>query len=870
MDCKTLTRRRFLENSLKSGVAAGLGLSAGPLHGTVAELTTPMNGWSLKVAGDAKEGFGVQLLFAGRAVAYHNGGGEFSGVFQNEERSVEDRVENWKASTWTGNTNRVTLQGQCALQNLNTTVFVEVAYECVTPHVVKKKIKLHQADMFLLFYQLSNRLETVDAPAKQWSFNRPDWQGGVLHEDYPAAGFRMKDGLCVGLLTDAGYRNEWTRILRRDGKPVKPGLTSVPDLNLYSGPSSADRRHGHCFIEQTFGEVTKQTSDEGSIKPVALPDAAAWTKLGGASLEQRGSVAILQTKGTEEGAVIPFALSGSAILSVAMEYRSNAPVALEVWRTDEQLHKVQDITLYNDVVPESRDGWTQFKTTVVVPGAEGLGSALFLSVGPNEQASTAETLSSAAKIEVRNLQVQQLATHREPYHRLEMDKPIEKTLFVFGDEAVPDAIRGYRLASQLYLADGLGFQGGDTEKVVYADLMMLCWVAGLESPRPIVAPSIWYSAAGEMYLRDSFYALNGIHNRELNERVFDLWGANQGVDGAINTLVEPNMANLERKSNDSTPLWLMWALVNQRRFGTTLPAEKIRKAAEYCMEAYDSGGDAACRAKFVMGQLDVIQYPEGTSAICENQGVFAVLLRVIKELRIPGVSEKISEAYIGRAEANYRSYYDAKLKFMRPARDIADAIGFAEIFPEFLSLWLFQRKLLTDEMVVSHLDHIPVMLPRRDCPHPEVGGSLRPIFIGLPRGSSQWSFFRDNWHPMVSNAFAVNYATRAMDGIYYNGGSWMRIEICGYVAGKLHGWGGWEKAIANRLWAEINTAPDFPTSQEYLATDPAHPFFGFHRVFAWNSFVLKALELAGLRNPAMDPDYRPGKTPGRAALRGPY
>jgi len=225
-------------------------------------------------------------------------------------------------------------------------------------------------------------------------------------------------------------------------------------------------------------------------------------------------------------------------------------------------------------------------------------------------------------------------------------------------------------------------------------------------------------------------------------------------------------------------------------------------------------------------------------------------------LRIPIVSEKISEEYIGRAEANYRSYYDPKLKFMRAARDIADAIGFAEIFPEFLSLWLFQRKLLTDEMVVNHLDRIPVMLPREDCPHPEVGGSLRPIFIGLPEGSPKWSFFRENWHPMVSDAFAVNYANRGMDGVYYNGGSWMRIEICGYVAGKLHGWGGWEKATRNRLWAEINTSPDFPTSQEYLATNRAHPFFGFHRVFAWNSFVLKALELSGLRNPTMDPDYK--------------
>jgi hypothetical protein len=97
-----------------------------------------------------------------------------------------------------------------------------------------------------------------------------------------------------------------------------------------------------------------------------------------------------------------------------------------------------------------------------------------------------------------------------------------------------------------------------------------------------------------------------------------------------------------------------------------------------------------------------------------------------------------------------------------------------------------------------------------------------------------------------------------MDGIYYNGGSWLRIELCGYVTGQLHGWTGAREAIANRLWAEINISPDFPTSQEYLATDPAHPFFGYHRVFAWNSFVLQTLEQAGLRSPQMDPDYQPG------------
>jgi len=101
-----------------------------------------------------------------------------------------------------------------------------------------------------------------------------------------------------------------------------------------------------------------------------------------------------------------------------------------------------------------------------------------------------------------------------------------------------------------------------------------------------------------------------------------------------------------------------------------------------------------------------------------------------------------------------------------------------------------------------------------------------------------------------------------VDGIYYNGGSWMRIEICGYVAGKIHGWSKADEAIASRLWAEINTAPDFPTSQECLATAPSHAFFGYHRVFAWNTFVFQALEMAGLRKPEMDPDYpRPAGAP---------
>jgi hypothetical protein len=860
MPHKFISRRRFIENSISGSLAVGLGLGVEPLRAATSAAAPNADGLTLKVTGDVKQGYGVSILFNSQPVARHNQGGEFSAIFQNEDRSVEDRVDDWKATTWAGNAPRVTLSGECKLANLNATLFVQVEYERITPHVVRKKIRLRQSDMFLVFHQLSNRLEPLETPAKLWSFDQLDWQGEAAHEYFPAAGFRMKNGLCAGLLTDSGYRNQWTRIVRRDGKPVKPAPARIPDANFYIGASPAERSRGNLFVQQTFGEVTLQTPSEHSAQPVTLPKISSWKRSGEASVEEREGVAVVSTRSAGDGALISFAANDSAVLSVRMEYRSASAVALQVWKVDDQLRKLENITLYNDAAPESPEAWSVFETTVFVPGTQVNGHALFLSVAASEQALNVEVPGGPAKIEVRGLQVRPIATRSEPYHRLEMDRPAEKTVFVFADETVPDTIRGHRLASQLHLADGLDFKGGDTEKVVYADLMMLTWIAGPESFRPILAPSIWYSAAGEMYLRDSFFALNGIHSRELNESVFGLWGENQGQDGSINTLIEPNLANVERKSNDSTPLWLMWALLNRQRFGTSLPMDKVRKAAEYCLRTYDPRREAVCHAQFVLGQLDIIRYPEGTSVICENQGMLAVTLRAIKELQIPGVSGTLSEEYIGRAEALYRSYYDPARNFMRPARDIADAIGFAEIFPEYLSLWLFKRKILTDEMVVNHLNRIPAIMPRSDCPYPESGGTVRPILIGLPEGPKDWSFFTSKWHPMVSDSFAANYANHAMDGIYYNGGSWMRIELCGYVTGQLHGWSGARKAIANRLWAEINISPDFPTSQEYLATDPAHPFFGYHRVFAWNSFVLQALEQAGLRSPQMDPNYQTGRS----------
>jgi len=810
---------------------------------------------SLEVAGDAQNGYGVEILYRGQAIARHHRGGEFSAIFQNTDRSLEDRADDWRADSWSGNRSQVKLTGELKLVNLRSTVFVDVTYEVMTAQAVKKTIEFRQADMYTLLYQLTNRLEPNTAPAKLWSFDQSECKGGPLHEYFPAAGFRTQSGVTVGLLTDSGYRNRWSRIIRRDGTPVKPTPLIIPDLNLYCLPTIAERRQQGTYIQQTFGEATVQLSGEGSHTPVDLPPASSWKRTGEIEIETAGAVIKLSPSARKDMVLMQFPAKGGDVYAVHLKYRSPAPISVRAWDIDAQFNKLGDLTLYNDTAPASPSTFTEFDQSFVVPMLLGASAALVLSFGDSVVEVTKKDGGvSMPSFEVQDVHLSRVSTRCEPCNRLEMGHSQSKTVFIYASDAIPDTVRGYRLASQMQLADGLKFKGSETEKVLYADVTMLCWDSQMEESRPMLAPSIWYSAAGEMYLRDSFYSLNGIHNRGLNETVFNSWADNQGEDGAINTLIEPNIANLERKSNDSTPLWLIWALLNRRRFGSALPMDKVRKAAEYCLAAYDPVQEAVCTAHFVMGQLDVIQYPEGTSIVCENQGMLAILLRAIRELRIPEVSASISESYIAKAEEGYRSYYDASRGFLRPARNIPDAIGFSDVFPEFLSLWLFNRAILTDEIVVSHLNHIPVMLPRDECPFPGEGGTVRPIFIGLPAGKA-WSYFTEKWHPMVSDSYAAGYADNAADGIYYNGGSWMRIEICGYVAGKLHGWHKAEHAIANRLWAEIHADEDFPTSQEYLPTERRNRFFGYHRVFAWNSFVLQALEFAKMREPGMDPDY---------------
>src|SRR5271157_1698424 len=566
-------------------------------------------GLALKVQGDAEKGYGVVVLNNGKPIARHNGGGEFSAIFANGDRSLTLRQDDWRAASWTGDQRQVVLRGHIQSEDFETVIDVQVQYDVLSPQIIRKKIRFYQPDAYLLWYQVSNLLEPAETPQKLWSFDQADCQGGPLREYFPAAGFRTKDGWTVGLLTDAGFRNGWSRIIQRINRVAGPSMVAAretPDVNLYKVATREECSAGQYYVQQTFGELLVQGEDSQSGKPVAVPPTESWWATGGDVAMQKPDGQMVITgqhrRMNFSGMVIPVAVEPLHIYRVNFEYRSPHALGTRFWDVKFDKSACGDLGLIEDNLAASPDQWRKFEGQVYVPGLKGNGGALVIGPGYNQD-------DQPVRIELRNIVVEQRPSQLEPCHRLEMGQPQEKTVFIFADKGVKDTLREYRLASQLHFADALDFRGGPTEKIVWADTMSLCWQAEPHVARAMCAPSIFYSAAGEMYLRDSFYAMSGLHNRNLNEGLFHSWGDNQGNDGSIGTLIPANVGQRERKSNDSTPQWLMWALKNRQRFGTQLPMARIRKAAEYCLKTYDPKGDGVCWAEFIMGQNDVLSFP---------------------------------------------------------------------------------------------------------------------------------------------------------------------------------------------------------------------------------------------------------------------
>ncbi|WP_069660957.1 hypothetical protein [Arcticibacter eurypsychrophilus] len=790
----------------------------------------------LKVLGDTTSGFRVGLYDGNKMLL--NNTEELSLLITNADLSEKALLPNWKGAKWEGNDSIVTLSRESYIPEFDVNLSITVIYKIINSHVVKKTISLFQPGMPSMFYTLREKFIPAEKPKKYISFEHDNFPGGFVHEMYPAVGFVNKENQVIGFLMEAGYKNQYTRTTRRrfNGRGGGfVGMRKLPDPELLSVATLAEQSANQDYIKQTFGELFNL--DAGTNKAVKLPDV--YQKIGNLKVTKVGPLITMDCKPSPQAGIEMIApFKDQRYYTLSFLCKGSASVALKLFRikNGNKTVELENGVKYIDNFKTNEQKWTLFKGSIMVPYIENDSVSLFIGTQANK----------TGQLQIKDLQVTEHQPQRESYNILPMGEKVEKTSYIFVEPWKDH--REFVLSAQTRLAEGKGFKGSQIEKMLYANLNMLTWITAINDFKPFNVPNMNYSP--DMYNRDSFFSIVATYNKELNLSIWDQWSKTQTPKGGIGTIITPYMGSVEAKDNEATIEWLIWAMMNKRRFNVTLPADKIKKAVDYVLNEFDAGKDGKCRSHFSMSQVDIVDYQPKTDRLAVNQGMLAIALRTIKELGFP-----IEEAYIQKAEQEYRKFYDPQRKHLLFDRNYPDIITLTDLEPEFFSLWLFNRPLLTDEMVINHLEQIPMLNKVANSPHPQYG-TTAPICVRVTSDQKGFAYLSADYQPFAEFG-ASNYANGQSDGFYYNGGSWLRAEYCAYVTGLKHGWKKAPALMENRVWAEINLNPEWPYSKEFIPTKwtTTDSWWPSTRGLCWNVFILMANEVAGLRSPDMDPDY---------------
>ena len=401
--------------------------------------------------------------------------------------------------------------------------------------------------------------------------------------------------------------------------------------------------------------------DCGSTLDLKLPDN--FQKEGNIDVQRNNGVLDMEIQpGSKAGIRMMTPMSNQKIYTISFLVKGNAPVALKLYRirnglqADELEHGIK----YIDNFPDTTTQWTEFKGSVMVSYIENDSVMMFLGTTSGKKAS----------LQIKDLKIEENHPKILPYNVLPLGKQVEKVTYLFVEPYKTH--RDFMISSKTRLAEGMGFKGSEPEKMLYANMQMLTWITSVNDMTPFNVPNMNYSP--DMYNRDSFWSMTSTYNKKLNLSIWNQWAKTQNQKGAIGTIITPYMGSVEAKDNEATIEWLIWALLNKRRFGAELPKEKIDKAVHYVLHEFDEDSDAVCSSHFSMSQVDVMEYNPKTKRMAANQGMFAVALRTIKALGYP-----VDDAYLAKAEQEYRNFYDPQRKHLLFDSNYPDLITLTDL-----------------------------------------------------------------------------------------------------------------------------------------------------------------------------------------------
>lgn len=108
----------------------------------------------LRVVGNAQDGYYVNIYWGEQLISDQGRSGELEAYFDNEDYSVREILQGWKATQVRKDNGKIILSGRVYLKKLEADLSVNVIYEVVNKNVVSKQIELQQNNLSLLFYSL--------------------------------------------------------------------------------------------------------------------------------------------------------------------------------------------------------------------------------------------------------------------------------------------------------------------------------------------------------------------------------------------------------------------------------------------------------------------------------------------------------------------------------------------------------------------------------------------------------------------------------------------------------------------------------------------------------------------------------------------
>lgn len=343
-------------------------------------------------------------------------------------------------------------------------------------------------------------------------------------------------------------------------------------------------------------------------------------------------------------------------------------------------------------------------------------------------------------------------------------------------------------------------------------------IRNLPDGRRVIVPSKAYEDG--VYIRDAFYAMIGLEDISLSQDSFRFFEQTQSEDGQVHYAVSLREGtDFGFKDDESNLIYLIWAGILNRQ-GISLNLDKIEEAYLFVTTHVQDGwfisppGDYRYWADTYDNKaVDTITY---------NQGLYALSLRFLKELKADLVSDEI----VSQAEDNFRSLFkDVGFLPLSKNTQYQDA---SALLPEFLARFYFDRGMLEGNLVITSIDKLINLASVYD-----ERGNLQGIKTIFAADGSFLPY--EVFKPPMNNY-----------GVYQNGGYWPMYTLADLsLAYKISGDNKY-KRIAGELMGKELSSDGKSKEFLYLEPDRIGTSDPERSDYSWNALIASALKWSGM------------------------